>query len=561
MSRRAWCSWCWLAGLLLGGCGDDATPAADADADVPGDAPTETPTDAPTDSVDPAWYAPDPVGRRTENDLSELDPEMLVITPWELADAWQPYARHRTLSGITTRVVTTDEVFAWAGGADEADQVRNFLRERHFGGGLRFALLGGDAELMPFRRVEASVTVPFSGTFTTNGPAELFFAELDADWDADHDGRWGERNQDLTLEELRQAELAVGRVPAGNAAEVANFVGKVVVYEADANRRGGYPLFFSDLATTLALVGDVDGAEAMELTIADVFPPEFRDNAARLYTTDEAVATYGGETISARRVAQRLLDGYPLSFHNGHGSHWNLANPLDGDWVRGLDNAMPTVLASCACLSGNFADVANDGTFDLWTEQERDQDSAAELLITGPCGAVGYVGNTAIGLGPVGGVQFLDAFYRAMFEEGLTRLGEAVNYGRAHIRDMNLVVRGVPMPISDETEWFTLLEVLLLGDPALPMWTTSPRPIELTVPETYGPGWQELTVHVAEPGGIPAPGVTVVAHKDRDFTVRGTTDADGDVVFRFIPDGPAPIAVRATAPWFQPAEASIAPEL
>lgn len=558
MTVRLRFCWLFLAALALGGCGDDDA-AADADADTAADAPEDVPDDGPADTVDPAWYAPDPLGRTTEGNLLETDPEMVVVAPPELADAWRSYARHRNLSGVATQVVTTDEIYARTAGADEADQVRSYLRERYFETGLRFALLGGDAELLPFRRVEASVTVPFSGTYTTNGPAELFFAELDADWDRDGDGRWGERVQDLALEDLRQAELAVGRVPAGDATEVANYVGKLAAYEADANRRGAFPLFLSDVATTIPLVGDVDGAEAMEITIGEVFPLEFRDNAWRLYATEEAVENYGGEVLSARRVAQRLLDGYPLSFHNGHGSHWNIANLLDGDWVRGLDNAMPTVLASCACLSGNFADVADDITFDLWTEQGPGEDSAGELLITGPCGAVGYIGNTAIGLGPVGGVQFLDAFFRGIFQEGWTRLGEAMNYGRAHIRDMNLVVRGVPMPVSDDTEWWTLLAVILLGDPALPVWVHTPRPVELTVPATYGPGWQELTVHVAEPGGIPAPGVTVVALKDGDFVLRGTTDDAGDVTFRFLPTGPAGITVRATAPWFQPAEALIAP--
>jgi|GEM_PF-2088338 len=550
---------CWLcpAVLALGGCGDEI--AADRDADVAGDASEEVPTDAPTDTVDPAWYEPDPLGRVTEGNLRETDPEMVVVAPPELADAWRSYARHRTLSGVVTQVVTTEEIYARAGGADEADRVRNYLRERYFEAGLRFALLGGDAEWVPFRRVEASVTVPFSGTYTTNGPADLFFAELDAEWDRDHDGKWGEPGQDLSLEDLRQAELAVGRVPAGDATEVANYVHKLATYEADANRRGAFPLFLSDVATTIPLVGDVDGAEAMEITIGEVFPFEFRENAWRLYATEEAVETYGGELLTARRVAQRLRDGYPLSFHNGHGSHGNIANLLDADWVRGLDNAMPTVLASCACLSGNFADVADDITFDRWTEQGPDEDSAGELLVTGPCGAVGYIGNTAIGLGPVGGVQFLDAFFRGIFQQGQTRLGEAMNYGRAHIRDMNLVVRGVPMPVSDDTEWWTLLAVILLGDPALPVWTGTPRPIELTAPATYGPGWQELTVRVTEPGGIPAPHVTVVALKDGDFVLRGTTDHDGNVTFRFLPTGPAEIAVRATAPWFQPAEARIVP--
>jgi hypothetical protein len=188
MTGRSRFCWLCLAALALGGCGNDDDAAADADADAASDVPEDAPDDAPADTVDPAWYEPDPSGRVTEGNLLEADPEMVVVAPPELAEAWRSYARHRTLSGVTTQVVTTDEIDARAEGVDEADRVRNYLRERYFETGLRFALLGGDAEWVPFRRVEASVTVPFSGTYTTNGPADLFFAELDADWDRDRDG-------------------------------------------------------------------------------------------------------------------------------------------------------------------------------------------------------------------------------------------------------------------------------------------------------------------------------------------------------------------------------------
>ena len=72
----------------------------------------------------------------------------------------------------------------------------------------------------PVSREGQQATQPVSilgGDFSSNGPAELYFADLDTDWDADGDGLFGERGDDVTLEDLRAPELAVGAsVQAGD---------------------------------------------------------------------------------------------------------------------------------------------------------------------------------------------------------------------------------------------------------------------------------------------------------------------------------------------------------
>ncbi|MBI5487012.1 MAG: hypothetical protein HY905_06740 [Deltaproteobacteria bacterium] len=544
--------------LLIGGAldacgGDDAAGDAGVDVvDAGGDAAEEAET-----GPRPEWFLPDPEGRTTEGNLRDAEPEMVVVTAEDLGAAWQPYAAYRTLGGILTRVVTTEEVYAAAEGVDDAEALRNWLRQRWAAGALRFVLLGGDAEKVPYRRVEAQVTVPLGDTYTSIAPAEIYFGELEADWDGDGDGIWGERDQDLSLEDLRGPDVAVGRVPASRPEEVEIYRAKVEDYERDAFARATWPLFLSDVATSLPVLGDIDGAEALEITIAAFFPPEFLDHARRLYATDAAASRYGGEVLNSRRVAAALDEGFPLTFHNGHGSWWNLAAELDGDWVRGLTNAAPTIFASCACLSGNFADVADEPTFDGWEEQGPDDDSAGELLIVREHGAVGYLGNGAIGLGPVGGTQFLHEFYDAMFAQGIRRMGEAVDFGRAHMREFNLRIMGVPFNMTDASEWWTHLIVTLLGDPALEMWSEGPGTLQVTAPPDYGPGYNEVTVRVTGGGGEPTEGATVVLLKEGDFVLRATTGADGVATFRFVPFGPAPIAVRATLPQYVAVEATI----
>jgi hypothetical protein len=550
-----WAALLFAAGALAAGCGDDSAAGDDAT-----DAPPRDGEDAPEDGAGSPWFAPDPEGRTTEGNLREAEAEMIVVAPAELAGAWQAYASYRTLGGITTRVATVDEILAASSGVDDAEALRSWLRERWTAGSLRFVLLGGDAEGVPFRRVESAVTVPFTATYTANGPAELYFAELDGEWDRDGDGSWGERDQDLSLVEARATEVAVGRVPAGSTQEVADYVAKVGRYEGDPVGRATYPLLLSDVATTLVGVGDIDGAEAIELTLGQVFPEAFRINARRLYATSGAVTRYGGELLRPTKVAYALAEGYPFTFHQGHGSHWQLADQLDGDWARGLDNVQPTVFASCSCLSGNFADIADTPTYDGWVEQGPDDDSAGEHLILRPYGAAGYLGNTGVGLGPIGGSQFLHAFFQGVFEQGLNRLGEAFNWGRAHLREVRLTIMMVPFTMTDDAEWWTQMILILLGDPALALWTAEPRLLRLEAPATYGPGYQELTVRVVDAAdGAPVPDATVMLVKDGDLLLRSSSGADGSAVFRFLPYGPAPLAVRASGTNLVPADATIAP--
>lgn len=530
----------------------------DADLDVPDNTPD---ADTQTDVPDPwaAWYETDPLGRVTENNRLEEPPEMLIVSDDELAPVWAEYAAWRTLDGRPAAVVRLSDIPAQFAGRDAAETLRNFLLDQYRRGSVHFVLLGGDAERVPFRRVENYIYIPVQGDeYTANGPSESYFANVEANWDADGDGNFGEKDQDLTLPQMRESQLAVGRVPAGTVQEVRNYLEKARAYRSRTAGFGTRALLMSDVASTMPLVGDVDAAEGVETTFSAFFPEPFKNGVQKLYATSAACAMYGAQMAEPGAIRAAMESGIPLIFHNGHGSHRWMTNQIDRNFVEQLRNDIPAVFASCSCLSGNFADVTSTAS-SPWQPQAPDNDTAGERYVLSEHGGVAYIGNTGTGLGPIGGSQFLHAFFEGMFVQAIPTLGEIFNYARSRMRAIPYSLSILPTTMTDDSEWWTHHVLILLGDPSISPWTLDPLPLQIEAPSDYGPGYQTLTLRVRAAGGSPRAGVRVMLLKDGDFVLSATTDAAGEAAFSFIPRGPGEIRAGAAAPDCALAEAVISP--
>jgi hypothetical protein len=547
--------------LLFAACdADHGTTSGNPDGDV--DAEPDASLDADADAgptIPPEWFEPDSLGRTTVDNRLDAPPQMLIVSDDELTQAWEAYAALRTLDGVTTAVIRLSEIPPQFAGADDAQTLQNFLRDRWRNGGLRFVLLGGDAGRVPFRRVENAILVPTGDSYATNGPSESYFANVEAPWDADGDGRFGEQDQDFGITVAREAQLAVGRVPADTSAEIEDYLHKVFVYRHHMPGLGVKSLLLSDVASTLPLVGDVDAAEGLESTFDAFFPAPFVQQVQKLYATAAARSLYGAGEAEPGAIKAALESYIPLVFHNGHGSHRWMTDDINRDFVDNLRNELPAVFASCSCLSGNFADVASSAS-SPWQPQAPDNDSAGERWVLGEHGGVAYLGNTGTGLGPIGGSQFLHAFFEGLFVAALPTIGEAFNHGRARMRELPYSLSYLSTAMTDDSEWWTHHVLILLGDPSLPVWTLDPLALTLEAPAVYGPGWQLLSVTVRA-GGVPRAGVTVTFRKEGDFLVSTVTDASGVATLSFVPRGPGTIRIGATAPDCAFAEAVVAPDL
>jgi hypothetical protein len=374
------------------------------------------------------------------------------------------------------------------------------------------------------------------------------------DWDADSDGTYGEETEDITVEDLRHPEIAVGRVPVQTAEEAAGFIGKLIRYESGEGavaERATAPLFLADVAASVPVVGDIDGGMMHEQLIADYIPEFMQDRMRRLYGTQLYADLTGAEVGTQELVRQAYEDqGYTYTVTNTHGSYEWLTLLMNRYFVRNLVNEVPFVFVTTSCLSGNFADRAN-GNGDNPPQDGLNDDSVAEELVKNPNGgAVAYIGNTLIGLGPVGGVQFNHALTRSIFVEGLRVLGDAMMNARETLwSEVASVTVGeltvdFPMTFFPGTEWYTQRSVLLLGDPALRVWTDEPSTLSLDVEPTYAPGYNTIEAVVSR-DGAPASGVSVALSELGGAMAKHTSDAEGRVTFMMNLSGDAPVRMTA----------------
>ncbi len=495
-----------------------------------------------------------------ENNFLSEAPVAVVVTTSEMLEAWQPFAQWKNRTGFRTDVVDVDEVLEGRG--DNPTYLRSYI-QREYENGLRYVILGGDADRIPYMR---SYTEVSNWAMDLNGiaPVQTYFEELDADWDKDGDGYYGEDGDDITVEDLRRPKVAVGRAPVETPEEVEGFIAKVIRYESGQGRiaqRATAPLFLADLADTVPIVGDIDSGIAHEQLIADYIPESFQANMRRLYGTQEYAEEVGAEMGTTENIFQAMEDeGYALVIANTHGNFRYLTQQLSSYVLPTLANETLFVFVTTSCLSGNFADESyGEGLND----PQEGEDSVAEELVKNPDGgAVSYVGNTLIGLGPAGGAQFNHAFSRALFLEGAYILGDAVLEARRtlYAEDIHGTYLGINFSLTTEmfpgSEWYTLRSVIVLGDPTLRIWTAEPGRIELTGPDTVSPG-SSLT-YLVEIEGESASGVTVtwLENKDGgDFMTLVESDEDGNA--EFPPSSSCEAVVTAYKYGYQPASLDV----
>ena len=174
--------------------------------------------------------------------------DYVIITNDELKNAPRPYnfqalADWKNSRGITTTIVTVEEIYANYSGVDNQTKIRDFIRDAYLNNGITYVLLGGDADGADVGGESGDNIVPVRGlwawdheTDPPNIPSDLYYACLDGTYDYDGDGTYGEPNDGPAGGEVDlMAEVYVGRAPVDSASELSNFVRKTINYESSSN--------------------------------------------------------------------------------------------------------------------------------------------------------------------------------------------------------------------------------------------------------------------------------------------------------------------------------------
>ena len=436
--------------------------------------------------ADAAAFAP-----KVKTVLPKAALDYLIITSTTLSNAFQQIADYRSSSsggGYTTRVLTTNDIGSAYSGADIQAKIRACISNSVATLGTTMVLLGGDDTIVLDRNCYGNV----DGEIETEMPTDLYYSGLGGNWNADGDAQFGETTDSVDM----AWDVVVARLPMRTAAQVTNYLAKVMAYEAGWSVTNkiilGGPYAWDTYTGTSRPSDDVtiDGHAGFRSTspahnsvsdseawlrrlyrdgIRSYWPAQVSIMCDTITSWDSTAC--GDHSQSSANTLAAFNRNYTHLMFSGHGSPqlWGLES---GDFTQSNASSQTGLTAfvyTDACLTGHF-DKNSNGSFGT-TEP-----CLAEAFLRNNAramsGALAYMGCARYGWGEPdaapasntsdGGPSTVYAykFYKRMYEATNRTLGLAF---AMHKADM------VSSSGSDGSERWIQFGMNLLGDPALKM--------------------------------------------------------------------------------------------
>lgn len=448
----------------------------------------------------------------------------IIITPKNYRQSFQPLADWKTQKGIKTKIVELTTILTGYAGRDDAEKVRNFIRYAHNNWGTTWVLLGGDTDVVPYRTAFA-MDCQYGATYDENKiPCDLYFADLDGDWDANGNNIFGEVDDEVDL----YPEVYLGRASLNTVPEVEGWVNKVINYEKNP------PLDFQKKLLFLCQL-------LWEVPYTDTGIG--KDRIERQYLSDDFFAITklyeSNDNLSKVSAIEKINAGQNIINHTGH-AWWSLMSLGDGSLQAGdmyaLNNGNRTsTIYSIGCWPSAI-----------------DYDCVAEAFLANPDGGgVAFIGNSRYGWGSPGNPgygysdRFDDKFFYFLFKQNCNSIGEAIALAKAFY---------VPFARQDNVYRWCMYEINLLADPEMPLWTDIPEILNVAYPVAITTGNSGIQVTVNNKNQ-PVANARICLRQAENFYFVSTTNDAGQAEFEVETDNAADnIQVTVTAPNFLPFE-------
>ncbi len=423
---------------------------------------------------------------------------LLVVAPdafrasLDLFVQWK--ATHRPVE-----VVVLEDVLKSSTGGDDPEKLKRHLFDRWKAGKAGYVLLVGDVDRMPVRFMTLDRVTPEAFNYSFY-PSDLYYADLAKsdgsfdDWngarDDFHAGYFGEvrgeanKTDAINFDRIDyRPDVAVGRWPAANEAEVVAMAAKTIAYEK-AVLEGSQPALRK--AAFFSVGGWVDsrgllGGLAGKLPAPWLAEKRFHDTA-------------GSPPPDHAQLKSVMNAGVGLLVHAGHGQpdSWeHCFNPRD---LAGVASGTPTpVILSAGCSTAHFSTLPpyeayedltggkHRGTYAgeifsapppppaPYQRDAHNPTSLGELTLRRPdAGAVAYIGcNT--GSQPCG-LTLVEGFMNELATAPQPTLGDCWNaavrhyHTAQHLDDLKPTDSWYPPSI-----FFQAMKFMVFGDPSLRM--------------------------------------------------------------------------------------------
>ena len=347
--------------------------------------------------------------------VSREGADYLIIGPEVFLSEADELITHREAQGLRVMRVPLEGLFdQFAYGFPEPEAIRRFLIEatQNWEINPKYVLLLGDASYDPHNYLELTETniLPTYFVQTHYGgqtASDLPYADLDDDG---------------------MPDIAVGRIPASSAEEVAIFVSKTLDYEIGGSGQG------AEFRLLAVADGQEVGFQYDAQRFLDIFSPDFER---------ELFSPMAGTPDADQAIEAYFSDGYSLVAYFGHGSlvMWGKDQLFTTEDAEKLTNIYYPVVINMTCLTGLFTHPKTE--------------SLSETLLFNPSGgAIAIMAPTSLTL--PGDQSFLS-----------NPLGEALNDGAfERIGDIFLASQR-QVNVTSQGVWEVLQTFLLFGDPGL----------------------------------------------------------------------------------------------
>ena len=464
--------------------------------------------------------------------------EYLIITNDTMSAQMQRLADWKTESGMPAAVRTLSFIRSnYPSGTDDADRVRQFIRDAYQRWGTKYVLLGGDTDVLPTRY---AFTLYYYGGSTI--ATDVYYQCLDGNWNGNGNELYGEGFWDTTAvgdNADLMPDVWVGRAPISTVTQAQQFVDRTLQYEKTPV--GDYEnsvLFFAEVLFpqdwTPGTTTYLDGA-----LLAEDLLPYLDANPAlhygRLYENYTDPRWKPGALQELKSVVVDSLDrGYNIGVHIGHGFRNVMScgnDNLTNDDALGLTNGNRYCNMYAIDCTSNAIDFPCLGE--------------AFLHASGG-GAVTNIGSTRVDF-PNAGRYFQQEYFRLLFQDSVSTIGETF----ARQKYPFLGDAG-----SDDVDRWTAMTLLLLGDPSLRIWTGRPRTLTVAAPPSMAVSDTQVTVHVAI-GSQPLFKACVTAYRAGVDFSSDSTDGAGNVTLPFRPDSIGSFTLVVTGYDCRPVELTI----
>lgn len=399
--------------------------------------------------------------------------EYCIVTNRNLAPAFEKLIFWKRQKGYNAGIVCIEDILSCpdfkdgdvlSGINDNAGKLRAYLSYTYKSGLGRYVLLGGDYTQLPVRYGNTgSTTNEFN-----NIPSDLYFSDLNGNWDSNQNGIYGEREDELDF----RPELYVGRLLCKNAKEIDNYTTKLILYELNPGN-GDYSYLGKAFLTECDDMLNIKEADKVANCLKNYSIESLIFKEQPSYNDPNPTFPTGNQCIE-----QMENERYGFFGWHGHGNPGGVGvcdgSGLDAPYgivalqknngyyaaesANGLDNLSnfnyPAISYSTSCTLAPF-DKLSDPKYDI------EYNVASSFTVGGLYGGPAFLGNSRYGwIGP--SVKLEECFFE-IINSGHYQLGVAEAMSKQELTYTNDVYYNIRLAHN------------LIGCPEFEMWTAIPK--------------------------------------------------------------------------------------